>query len=176
MRHWRKRSNGGLVDGSASADHPTRALTVLRMPRPSARAAGLLALALTASLALASCAKPRPATAVTSRSGLTYTVLSRGTGEQARPGQYVTIHETTSFVDGRVHFSTAGGKPIRFLLGGGQVIDGLEEGVTCMQVGERRMLVVPPSLSRRSSYPPNLSPDDTLHYDVTLVAIEKKKG
>jgi FKBP-type peptidyl-prolyl cis-trans isomerase len=51
------------------------------------------------------------------------------------------------------------------------VIDGLDEGVTGMTIGERRHLVVPPTLSRRSAYPANLSPD-VLDYDVTLVAIE----
>ena len=41
-----------------------------------------------------------------------------------------------------------------------------------MMVGERRRLVVPPALSRRSDYPAGLSPEDVLYYDVTLVAIE----
>jgi FKBP-type peptidyl-prolyl cis-trans isomerase len=106
-------------------------------------------------------------------SGLSYEVVARGRGPSARPGDHVTIHETTSFADGRVHFTTDGRKPIRFLLGGKQVIDGLDEGVTCMKVGERRRLVVPPVLSRRSAYPPDLDPTAVLYYDVTVVKIEK---
>lgn len=106
-------------------------------------------------------------------SGLSYEIVARGRGPSARPGDHVTIHETTSFADGRVHFSTDGRKPIRFLLGGKQVIDGLDEGVTCMKVGERRRLVVPPALSRRSAYPPDLDPAAVLYYDVTVVKIEK---
>jgi FKBP-type peptidyl-prolyl cis-trans isomerase len=90
----------------------------------------------------------------------------------AQPGQYVLIHETTTFGDGRVHFTTSGRKPLRFLLGANQVIAGMDEGVTGMRVGERRRLIVPPSLSRRSAYPDGLPPDAILHYDVTLVAIE----
>lgn len=110
---------------------------------------------------------------ITTPSGLVYTVVEAGSGPTARSGQWVSIHETTSFADGRVHYTTrTGGKPIRFLLGGRQVIDGLDEGVTGMRVGERRRMVVPPELSRRSSYPDGLSPDDTLYYDVELVAIE----
>lgn len=73
---------------------------------------------------------------------------------------------------GRVHFTTEGRAPIRFLLGGKQVIDGLDEGVMGMKVGERRRMVVPPSLSRRSSYPADLDPNAVLYYDVLVVAIE----
>ena len=112
-------------------------------------------------------------TTITTPSGLAYTVVKQGSGPAARPGQHVLIHETTSFSDGRVHFSTRNGQPLRFLLGGKQVIDGLDEGVTGMRVGERRKMVVPPKLSRRSSYPEGLSPDETLYYDVELVAIEQ---
>jgi FKBP-type peptidyl-prolyl cis-trans isomerase len=120
-------------------------------------------------LAPACASGPRP---VVTPSGLTYTVVTPGTGDAAVPGAYVTIHETTSFADGRVHFTTDGRAPIRFLLGGKQVIDGLDEGVTGMKVGERRRLVVPPSLSKRSSYPADLDPNAVLYYDVLVVTIE----
>ncbi|MCA9756535.1 MAG: FKBP-type peptidyl-prolyl cis-trans isomerase [Candidatus Eisenbacteria bacterium] len=88
------------------------------------------------------------------------------------------VHETVTFPDGRLLFTTrddtgTGGRPVPFLLGGGQVIDGLDEGVTGMRVGERRRLVVPPSLSERISYPEGLSPADTLVYEVELVGIER---
>jgi FKBP-type peptidyl-prolyl cis-trans isomerase len=117
---------------------------------------------------------PRLARAVVTPSGLTYTVVEEGSGPSAKPGSYVTIHETTTFTDGRVHFTTDGRKPIRFLLGGKQVIDGLDEGVTCMKVGERRQLIVPPSLSKRSSYPADLDPSAVLLYDVRVMAIEPR--
>jgi len=110
---------------------------------------------------------------VTTPSGLVYTVVKEGSGPAAQPGQHVLIHETTTFADGRVHFSTrTSGKPLRFLLGGKQVIDGVDEGVTGMRVGERRTMIVPPKLSKRSAYPEGLSPEDTLHYDVELMGIE----
>lgn len=122
-------------------------------------------------LALAGCAgAERP---ITTGSGLVYTVVTRGSGPEARAGQYVLIHETTTFPDGRVLYSTRPGeRPLRFLLGAGQVIDGVDEGVTGMRVGERRRMIVPPALSRRTTYPAGLSPEDTLFYDVELVGID----
>jgi FKBP-type peptidyl-prolyl cis-trans isomerase len=132
---------------------------------PLARVLALLALG-----SIAACAPRVPL--VTTPSGLRYQVLARGDGPAARPGQRVSIHETTTLPDGTVIFSSrASGTPITFLLGGNQVITGVDEGVTGMQVGERRLLVVPPALSRRASYPPNTPPDSTLHIDIELVQI-----
>jgi FKBP-type peptidyl-prolyl cis-trans isomerase len=108
---------------------------------------------------------------VATPSGLRYRVLARGDGPAARPGQRVSIHETTTLPSGAVLYSSRGGGPITFRLGASQVITGVDEGVTGMRVGERRLLVVPPALSRRASYPPNTPPDSTLHIDVELVEL-----
>ena len=43
-----------------------------------------------------------------------------------------------------------------------------------MRVGERRKLVIPPDLSRRSSYPPDTPPDSVLYIEVELVEIVSK--
>ena len=100
-------------------------------------------------------------------------MVKEGTGPAARVGQYVLIHETTTFTDGKLLFSTrAGEQPLRFLLGSKRVIAGVDEGVTGMKVGEHRKMIVPPKLSKRSAYPAGLSPGDTLLYEVELVGIE----
>ncbi|MCC7052953.1 MAG: FKBP-type peptidyl-prolyl cis-trans isomerase [Gemmatimonadaceae bacterium] len=124
---------------------------------------------LSMAVVLVACAS-RPAL-VPTPSGLQYRVLSRGDGPAAVPGQRVTIHETTTLPSGRLIYTSRSGAPITFLLGGGQVIAGVDEGVTGMRVGERRLLVVPPALSRRTGYPANTPPDSTLHIDVELVAL-----
>jgi FKBP-type peptidyl-prolyl cis-trans isomerase len=140
-------------------------------PCTAARPVLILALLAAPLIVAASCASS--GTQIATPSGLVYMVISRGSGPAARGGQYVLIHETTTFADGRLHFSTrTAGQPLRFLLGGKQVIDGVDEGVAGMRVGERRKLIVPPALSRRSTYPKGLSPEDWLHYDVELVGIE----
>lgn len=107
-------------------------------------------------------------------SGLSFQVLRAGTGDSATSGHLATIHEITTLVNGTVIFdSYAKNTPITFLLGGNQVIKGVEEGVTGMRVGEKRRLLVPPSLSLRSGYPPNTPKDSTLRIDVELMAVKK---
>lgn len=109
---------------------------------------------------------------ITTPSGLAYEVVEAGTGPVAKPGQMALIHETTQLADGTMITDTwALNHPIRFLLGGNQVIDGMDEAVTGMRVGERRKLIVPPSLSKRSTYPEDGSygPEDTLYYNVILL-------
>lgn len=114
---------------------------------------------------------------ITTKSGLQYEVVAAGRGEPAEPGSQVRIHETTKLKDGTVLYSTrTKGNPLKFLLGGNQVIAGVDEAVRGMRVGERRKVVVPPSLSKRSSYPANTPPDATLYYDIELVEILPKSA
>lgn len=111
---------------------------------------------------------------ITTASGLIYEVVEAGSGPVAQQGNNVLIHEKTTLADGTLIVDTwAMNHPIRFLLGGKQAIDGLDEAVTGMKVGERRKLIVPPALSKRSSYPENgiFGPNDTLYYDITLIQI-----
>jgi FKBP-type peptidyl-prolyl cis-trans isomerase len=113
---------------------------------------------------------------ITTPSGLIYEVVETGTGPVAASGQLTLIHETTQLADGTMIADTWQlNNPIRFLLGGKQVIDGLDEAVTGMRVGERRKLIVPPSLSKRSTYPDDglYGPEDTLYYDVILLQISE---
>lgn len=86
----------------------------------------------------------------------------------------MSIHETTTLPSGAVLYSSHGGRPITFVLGGQQVIAGVDEGVTGMRVGKRRLPVVPPALSRRTAYPPDTPPDATLLIAVRLMAIRPR--
>ena len=108
-------------------------------------------------------------------SGLTYETIKEGSGNEAKAGDEVLINESMRYSDGTLLFSTNQiGHPVKFLIGGNQAIEGIDEGVRGMKTGEIRKLIVPPSLSKRKDYPPNLSPDSTLYYEVELVEILKK--
>jgi FKBP-type peptidyl-prolyl cis-trans isomerase len=84
-------------------------------------------------------------THVRTPSGLGYQVLRPGDGATATTGLLATIWEITTLLNGTVVFDGyATNTPITFLLGGNQVIKGVDEGVTGMRVGEKRRLRVPP--------------------------------
>ena len=109
---------------------------------------------------------------VTAANGLIYEILKPGAGPAAREGQEVLIHERTMYLDSTLIFDSHDmGQPLKFLIGGNMVIEGVDQGVRGMQKGEIRKLIVPPSLSQRTSYPDFLSPDSTLLYIVDLVDI-----
>ena len=108
---------------------------------------------------------------ITTPSGLQYKILKEGSGEEAKIGQDVKIHESTSYRDGTLIFSSEHMEPIQFTLGGTMVIKGVDEGVQGMKKGEIRKLIVPTSLSKRTSYPPILSKDSILVYRVELIDI-----
>jgi FKBP-type peptidyl-prolyl cis-trans isomerase FkpA len=104
-------------------------------------------------------------------SGLVYEVVQQGTGAIAKPGQTVLIHEILT-VDGKQIFSSRDkNSPVKFLLGGNQVIPGVDEAVTGMRVGERRKATVPPALDGRTFDPAFIRPDADRHYDIELVGI-----
>ena len=111
---------------------------------------------------------------VRTKSGLAYQVIVHGTGAVAVPGDRVTIHETLTLPDGRLIFSSRSkDQSVTFTLGANQVIRGVEEGVTGMRVGERRLLLVPPSLDGRKFDPAFIPADAIRHYDIELLAINQ---
>lgn len=100
---------------------------------------------------------------VTTASGLQYRIIEGGTGASAADGDEVLLFETTSYRDGTVLYSNENtGSPVKVRIGGNQATAAVDEGLRGMQVGEIRELVAPPELVRRTSYPPNVSPDSTL--------------
>ncbi len=63
-------------------------------------------------------------------SGLKYEVMKKGKGEVAKEGNEVLIHEKLSYQNDSLLFSSYKlPNPIKFLVGGNQVIDGVDKGV-----------------------------------------------
>jgi FKBP-type peptidyl-prolyl cis-trans isomerase len=111
---------------------------------------------------------------IKTKTGLIYEVVVKGAGDVAKRGDTVRIHEALSLPDGKVIFdSRVKDQTVKFVLGGNQVIPGVDEGVTGMRVGERRKLLVPPSLDGRKFDPQFIPPDAIRHYDIELVEIVK---
>ncbi|MCB1480292.1 MAG: peptidylprolyl isomerase, partial [Rhodobiaceae bacterium] len=61
---------------------------------------------------------------------------------QAKPGDTLHLHYKGSLDDGTVFDSSEGREPLSFVLGAGQIIPGLDAGVTGMKVGEKRTVRV----------------------------------
>ena len=61
---------------------------------------------------------------------------------QAKPGDTLHLHYKGKLDDGSVFDSSEGREPLSFQLGSGQIIPGLESGVTGMEVGEKRTVRV----------------------------------
>lgn len=113
---------------------------------------------------------------ITTRSGLRYRILEKGTGRKARIGDAVYIYETTSYRNGTVLYSNFSSKsPVKVLIGGNQATVAVDEGLRGMRIGEVRELIAPPYLVKRKSYPPNVSPDSALVIKMRIGKIDRKQ-
>src|SRR5208282_2649887 len=106
-------------------------------------------------------------------SGLEYWDIKVGAGAVAQAGQHVKVDYTGWLTNGKKFDSSVGtGKPFDFMLGGGQVIKGWDEGVAGMKVGGKRQLRIPPDLAYGAKgYPGAIPPNATLIFDVQLVDV-----
>lgn len=110
---------------------------------------------------------------VKTSSGLQYWDIKVGTGEEAKPGSHVKVHYTGWLTSGKKFDSSVGAAPFDFTLGQGEVIKGWDEGVAGMKVGGKRQLKIPPELAYgEDGHPPQIPPNSTLIFDVTLVAVK----
>ncbi len=62
--------------------------------------------------------------------------------EPAKKGDTARVHYTGRFEDGEVFDSSAGGDPLEFEIGAGQVITGFDEGVREMSVGDKKRIEI----------------------------------
>jgi len=110
---------------------------------------------------------------VTTESGLQYEDLTEGSGAEARAGQTVSVHYTGWLTDGQKFDSSKDrNDPFAFVLGGGMVFKGWDEGVQGMKVGGTRRLTIPPQLGygvrgAGGVIPPNA----TLVFEVELLDV-----
>ena len=114
-----------------------------------------------------------PSNLQTTPSGLKYTIDQPGTGPQPKPGQTVRVHYTGWLTDGtKFDSSRDRGEPLEFPIGQSRVIQGWDEGVGAMHVGEKRTLVIPPELGYGPQGSGPIPPNATLVFKVELVGVQ----
>ena len=62
---------------------------------------------------------------------------------EVKNGDTVRIHYTGTLIDGSVFDSSDGRDPLEFTVGSGQVIEGMDEGLPGMAVGDKKTLQIP---------------------------------
>lgn len=96
-----------------------------------------------------------------------------GTGPAVQDGDTITVHYIGTTEDG-VQFDNSyeRGKPFIFTVGKGRVIAGWEQGVLGMQVGGKRILVIPPSLAYGNAQVGPIEAGANLVFAIELLSIE----
>ena len=74
------------------------------------------------------------------------------------------MHYKGTLTDGQLFDSSAGREPLSFQLGSGQVIPGFDEGVTGMEVGDKKTIQIP----SEQAYGP-VNEDLVIHFDRTQI-------
>jgi peptidylprolyl isomerase len=106
--------------------------------------------------------------------GLQVEDLTVGDGAEARRGSTVEVHYVGVAWSTRRQFDASWdrGDTFSFRLGGGQVIDGWDQGVAGMRVGGRRRLTIPPKLGYgRRGAGGVIGKNETLVFVVDLVSV-----
>jgi len=107
-------------------------------------------------------------------SGLRYQIIQKGNGKKAEKGRNVSVHYTGQLDNGRTFDSSyPRKKPIEFPLGKGHVIEGWDEGIALLQVGDKARFVIPPYLGYGESGAGGvIPPNAVLIFDVELMDVK----
>ena len=105
--------------------------------------------------------------------------IAPGEGDSAQAGKTVYVHYTGWLYDAgaeggrgaKFDSSRDRGQPFSFLLGGGRVIKGWDEGVVGMKIGGKRVLTIPPELGYGASGAGRVIPANaTLIFEIERMA------
>jgi FKBP-type peptidyl-prolyl cis-trans isomerase len=122
--------------------------------------------------------KPAPPTAIgetkTTEKGVKYETLKEGTGPELKRGQRASFHYEGRLEKDNSVFDSSRTKntPLSCRIGGDPLIEGWEEALPGMKVGETRKLIIPPELGyKEQGRPPKIPPNATLIFEVELLNI-----
>ncbi|MDM1396003.1 peptidylprolyl isomerase [Myroides odoratimimus] len=107
-------------------------------------------------------------------SGLRYQMIVKGTGKKAEKGKTVSVHYKGALANGQEFDSSyKRKKPIEFPLGQGYVIEGWDEGIALLNVGDKARFVIPSYLGYGEAGAGGvIPPNATLVFDVELMDVK----
>src|SRR5215472_19247607 len=87
--------------------------------------------------------------------------INSGNGAAPKHGDTVTVHYTGWLTDGtKFDSSVDRAEPFSFVLGAGQVIQGWDQGVAGMRIGDKTRLTIPPEMAYgEQGYPGAIPPN-----------------
>lgn len=110
-------------------------------------------------------------------SGLYYVISKKGSGDNAKAGQTVSVNYIGKFLDGKVFDANVNEKgepvngrdPLNFTVGVGQVIKGWDEGLQLLNPGTKGTLYIPSSLGYGAVDRGPIPANSILVFDVELL-------
>ena len=99
--------------------------------------------------------------------------------QQVKSGDTVKVHYHGRLTDGTTFDSSEGRDPLEFQVGSGQVIKGFDDGVSGMEVGEKKTIQIPVEEAYgeknedmvvqfpRANFPPDLNPEVGMQLTMT---------
>ena len=108
-------------------------------------------------------------------SGVRYVIEKKGTGNKPDRGKTVQVNYKGSFLSGQVFDSSdMQGRPIEFPAGVGAVIKGWDEMILDMQIGEKRLAILPPELAygERGAGNGIIPPNSFLVFEMELISVK----
>lgn len=99
--------------------------------------------------------------------------------QQVKSGDTVKVHYHGRLTDGSTFDSSEGRDPLEFQVGSGQVIKGFDEGVTGMEVGQKKTIQIPADEAYghkndemivqfpKANFPPDLNPEVGMQLTMT---------
>ena len=105
--------------------------------------------------------------------GIYYKVTKEGSGITCGAGKNVAVHYTGYFLEGQVFDSSQGRGTLDFRTGAHQMIPGFDVMVQEMKVGEKRTVVLPPSMAYGDAGAGGVIPGGAyIAFDIELVKIK----
>lgn len=107
--------------------------------------------------------------------GIRYVIQREGQGESPKPGDKVNVLYVGRLLNGTIFDqATEPDKPFTFRVRRDMVIEGWDQILQLMKVGEKRLVIIPPELAYGTrGQPPKIGRNATLVFEMELISFGK---